>query len=652
MPLVLISRPPTDVAFTADQRVTDLFAKSGANVDSASKSTTNVAKDADVTGTTYAEKDTNYPAKNAVDGKTVMELFGVPRVLRTRPTRSISSSRTASRRSTTSACTSTRARPARPSPAMPSLANYKLEYQKDDGTWAPIADQVRTPNYAGANYNRIQFTPVETTTIRVTFTPQAGMAVGVKEIEAYNTGIKADGTSENQAPQVDAYVSSSTSSGAKLVGTVKDDGLPAEGDVTTKWELVSGPEGGTAKFVDDTAASTTVTFNKEGDYVLKLTASDGEKEGSKEITVHGIPSDGTVNVAPQSSASASYTNGYQPKDNAKKVIDGQVVYTNTPNETWNNWGDNTGVEPWLQLKWAGKVPLKKAKVFFWTDGGGVPMVSSWKLQYADADGNWQDVKLADGQSYTVNRNEGNEVKFADAVETDKLRVVFPKGAIVGASEFEAYAIEPVSVDEVNRLVQTGSKADDLKLPSTVSAVYTDGSRRDLAVTWGKVTDAQLAADAVFDVKGTVAGALNGTVAHIAARSDTASQTVGNAQPVEQTVYQNAKSIDLPATVPVKFPNGYNDDRKVTWKDADIKAIDLTKVGDYEVAGTVDDGSSSAAAKLTVHVVADPNGSSTPEPEPEPLVGWIEGKATRTTISPDSEATCTGRRQAQRRRSRR
>ena len=157
------------------------------------------------------------------------------------------------------------------------------------------------------------------------------MAVGVKEIEAYNTGIKADGTSENQTPQVDAYVSSSTSSGAKLVGTVKDDGLPAEGDVTTTWSQVSGPEGGAAKFVDASAASTTVTFNKEGDYVLKLTASDGEKEGSKEITVHGIPSDGTVNVAPQSSASASYTNGYQPKDNAKKVIDGQVVYANTPN---------------------------------------------------------------------------------------------------------------------------------------------------------------------------------------------------------------------------------------------------------------------------------------------------------------------------------
>lgn len=77
----------------------------------------------------------------------------------------------------------------------------------------------------------------------------------------------------------------------------------------------------------------------------KLTASDGELTGEKEATVHGIPSDGTSNIAPQSTASASYTNGYQPKDNAKKVVDGKVVYTNTPNETWNNWGDTTGTEP-------------------------------------------------------------------------------------------------------------------------------------------------------------------------------------------------------------------------------------------------------------------------------------------------------------------
>ena len=41
--------------------------------------------------------------------------------------------------------------------------------------------------------------------------------------------------------------------------------------------------------MDASAASTTVTFNKEGDYVLKLTASDGEKEGSKESPFTASP---------------------------------------------------------------------------------------------------------------------------------------------------------------------------------------------------------------------------------------------------------------------------------------------------------------------------------------------------------------------------
>ena len=188
--------------------------------------------------------------------------------------------------------------------------------------------------------------------------------------------------------------------------------------------------------------------------------------------------------------------------------------------------------------------MKKAKLFFWTDGGGVPMVKSWKLQYADENGDWQDVKLAAGQSYTTMQGEGNEVRFAETVETNKLRVLFPKGAIVGATEFEAYALDPVSVDGVNRMVQTGSKAADVNLPKTVSASYTDGSRRDLSVAWDAITDDQLASDSEFAVSGTVIGALAGTKATIGVRSDAQSQTAGAAQPIEQTVYQNSKSVAL------------------------------------------------------------------------------------------------------------
>ena len=532
-----------EVTYASNSRVTQIFAQSGQNVDEASKSQTNVAKGADVEAT-YETK--GYPATNAVDGKNVMESFWG-----TKGSKNAKDSLTVTFKNGVQNIDDVRLYFYQTSSSQtisgysePSV--YTLEYQDEAGAWHVLPNQVRTPTYAGANYNRVQFSKVVAKAIRATFTPQAGQAIGLKEIQAYETDIVPEGETTNQAPSVDAYIASSTSSGAQLVGTVKDDGLPSD-TLTTTWEQVSGPENGEAKFVDATAANTTVTFNREGDYVLKLTAFDGEKTGFKEVTVHGIPSDGTVNVASQSTASASFTNPYQAKDNAKKVIDGQVLYTNTPNETWNNWGDNTGTEPWLQLAWNGTVPLKKAKLFFWTDGGGVPMVKSWKLQYADENGDWQDVKLAAGQSYTTMQGEGNEVRFAETVETNKLRVLFPKGAIVGATEFEAYALDPVSVDGVNRMVQTGSKAADVNLPKTVSASYTDGSRRDLSVAWDAITDDQLASDSEFAVSGTVIGALAGTKATIGVRSDAQSQTAGAAQPIEQTVYQNSKSVALPSS---------------------------------------------------------------------------------------------------------
>ena len=89
---------------------------------------------------------------------------------------------------------------------------YTLEYQDESGEWKALPNQVRTPTYAGANYNRIQFDPVTATAIRATFTPQAGQAIGLKSIQAYNTGIEPTAEPTNQAPSIDAYVDSSTSS--------------------------------------------------------------------------------------------------------------------------------------------------------------------------------------------------------------------------------------------------------------------------------------------------------------------------------------------------------------------------------------------------------------------------------------------------------
>ena len=100
----------------------------------------------------------------------------------------------------------------------------------------------------------------------------------------YTTGPPA-----NQAPTVDAgqdqtvYVTSE----ALLDGAVTDDGLPAPpGAVTTAWDQVSGP--GTATLTDNTAVDTAVSFSGPGEYVLRLSADDGELTASDEVTISAI----------------------------------------------------------------------------------------------------------------------------------------------------------------------------------------------------------------------------------------------------------------------------------------------------------------------------------------------------------------------------
>jgi Bacterial Ig domain/Domain of unknown function (DUF5060) len=68
-----------------------------------------------------------------------------------------------------------------------------------------------------------------------------------------------------------------------LEGSVNDDGLPGEFQVTRFWSLVSGPAPVT--FSDASAASPRATFTAEGSYVLRLLASDFDLSASDEVSV-------------------------------------------------------------------------------------------------------------------------------------------------------------------------------------------------------------------------------------------------------------------------------------------------------------------------------------------------------------------------------
>lgn len=74
-----------------------------------------------------------------------------------------------------------------------------------------------------------------------------------------------------------------------LAGTASDDGMPANGTLTTTWSQVSGP--GPAIFASTAALSTQLSLPVAGTYVFRLTVSDGQATEADEITV-------TVSAAP------------------------------------------------------------------------------------------------------------------------------------------------------------------------------------------------------------------------------------------------------------------------------------------------------------------------------------------------------------------
>ncbi len=99
----------------------------------------------------------------------------------------------------------------------------------------------------------------------------------------------------NQAPQVNAGADQTITlpATANLAGTVTDDGLPnPPGAVTVTWSQISGP--GTVTFGNANAAGTTATFDKDGVYVLSLTASDSALPGTDEVTITVNPAGPTL----------------------------------------------------------------------------------------------------------------------------------------------------------------------------------------------------------------------------------------------------------------------------------------------------------------------------------------------------------------------
>lgn len=153
---------------------------------------------------------------------------------------------------------------------------FGVEYRAADGSWKPVTGQFRYPDYVASNYNNVEFEAVETEAIRLTVTHSSIFNTGIKEVQIYDNGLNVS-PAGNQAPKVlvDGPVKVQQNETLKLVPHITDDGLPA-GKLTYRWEKVSG-EGEVETVADDQAVFQAV-FKTLGDYVYKLTVSDGDKE--------------------------------------------------------------------------------------------------------------------------------------------------------------------------------------------------------------------------------------------------------------------------------------------------------------------------------------------------------------------------------------
>jgi hypothetical protein len=135
----------------------------------------------------------------------------------------------------------------------------------------------------------------------------------IDEVKIYNRVLSDDEllynySLGNQAPIVYAGVDQEILANETITlnATITDDGHPVSGTTTVSWSKISGP--GNVTFGNANAEDTTANFSATGAYVLRLVASDGNKQGYDDVTVYcGVPSadwqlnDGTGDAAADSS---------------------------------------------------------------------------------------------------------------------------------------------------------------------------------------------------------------------------------------------------------------------------------------------------------------------------------------------------------------
>ena len=196
---------------------------------------------------------------------------------------------------------------------------------------------------------------------------------------------------------------------ASLVGGVSDDGVPdPPGTVTVVWSQVSGP--GTVTFANPNTLSTTASFSKHGDYVLRLRADDSELIGSDDLVITVEP---PPNQAPTVNAGIDQAITL-PND---AVLDGTVTDDDLPDPP------ATIVTTWSMVDGPGIVNFADANAVDTTASFSKEGVYVLRLTADDSDLNDSDemtiiVKPVPNQAPTVNAGPDQTISLTNITMLD------------------------------------------------------------------------------------------------------------------------------------------------------------------------------------------------------------------------------------------
>lgn len=203
------------------------------------------------------------------------------------------------------------------------------------------------------------------------------------------------------------------------------------------------------------------------------------------------------------------------------------------------------------------------------------------------------------ERYKDNKREAFNGKALVIVQSTKNAGSFTLTATsngLSTDTINVYTVEEEDLDK-NKIVGydvsdiTVPVNGELNLPKTVTALYTDGTKNDVNVTWEEVSSDKLAQPGTFKVTGNIENSNIPVVINVVVRDMIGAQDVRMLTAVNQLV-------TLPNTTSVVFNDGTTEEHGVTWERA-LTAEDVASVGTVEILGTIEGVSGIKAKAIMV-----------------------------------------------------